>query len=298
MGVIKPGIYTGISNESYHAGAGVSKSGLDDIDKSPEIFHALHMHPDRPQRKARAGQLEGNLAHCSILEPDQFSRRYAMTPADAPRKPSIRQREAKKPSIETLDAIAWWDAWAEETAGSEIITTGQYDVAMRQAEKVREDPDVLEVLSRGAAETSAYWIDDETGELCRCRPDWAHPVGDSSVIILDVKTYSCASPDEFCRQAARKRYHVQDAFYSEGYSIAADVDVLEFIFLAVETDWPYASSLTRLDHPSKDLGRREYRRNLNTYHDCRTTGIWPGYVDGIKTISLPRWVFINEEEST
>ncbi len=293
---MNPGTYNDISNEEYHAGPGISKSGLDDINQSPEKYHALHLNPDRPQRKAKAGQLEGNLAHCSILEPDQFSRRYAMTPSNAPRKPSIRQREAKKPSSETLDAIAWWDSWTEETAGAEIITSSQYDAAMRQADSARKNPDVLEVLSNGDAEVSAYWIDEETGELCRCRPDWTHPVGSSSVIIMDVKTYSSADPDEFRRQAARKRYHVQDAFYSDGYGIAAGTDVLAFLFLAIETEWPFAVSLTQLDDPSRELGYMAYRRNLDAYHKCRTTGIWPGY-KGIKTITLPRWAFIEEEEA-
>ncbi|MGV0016304.1 PD-(D/E)XK nuclease-like domain-containing protein, partial [Bordetella avium] len=122
--------------------------------------------------------------------------------------------------------------------------------------------DVAEALAAGVAESSAYWIDQETGVLCRCRPDWCHPAGESGVILLDVKTFSDASPHEFSHQIARKRYHVQDAFYTDGYAAASGKTVLAFIFVAVQDAWPFAASAVMLDPRSQDQGRRDYRRNL------------------------------------
>jgi len=285
------GTVHGLGIDAYHSSPGISKTGLDRINRSPWHYWSLTMDPARPPEKEHSGQLEGQLAHCAILEPDEFEKRYAVLPADAPRRPTDAQWNAKKPSPESVAAMEWWREWNEKNAGRIIITHEQRETAMRQAEAVRRLPDVAEALARGHAEVSAYWNDPETGVLCRCRPDWVHPAGESGVILLDVKTYSDASPDEFRRQVARKRYHLQDSFYSDGYGLAAGVEVLAFIFLAVETEWPYAASAVMLDEASRDQGRYEYRRNLDTYAQCLRTEQWPGISAGIEQVSLPAWAF-------
>jgi exodeoxyribonuclease VIII len=162
---------------------------------------------------------------------------------------------------------------------------------MWQAESVRSLPDIRVALERGRAEVSAFWTDPATGVKCRCRPDFVHECGEAARVLLDVKTYSNASPDEFRRQAARKRYHVQDAFYSDGFALASDMDVLAFVFVAVETEWPYASNAMMLDGASRDQGRTDYARNLVTFKRCTETGEWGGYSKEISLITLPAWAF-------
>lgn len=266
------GLRFGLDIDEYHAGPGISKSGLDDIERSPAIFYALHLDPARPAPRERAGQLEGQLAHCAVLEPDEFGKRYRVLP--------VMHRGTK----------AWKDlAGAAEADGLAPIQQDQYDTAMRQAESVRRLPEVREALERGHAEVSAYWIDPEMGVLCRCRPDWVHPAGESGAIICDLKTCGDASPAEFARQAARKRYAVQDALYSDGYAAASGRETLAFIFVAVESEWPYAASAVMLDDESREVGRRAARRNLNTYARCLAANEWPGYSDRIEIVNLPAW---------
>jgi exodeoxyribonuclease VIII len=275
--------------EAYHAGVGLSKSGLDLIAKAPALYYARRLDPKRPTERSRAGQLEGTLAHCAVLEPDQFMKRYAVVPADAPRRPTEAQWNAKKPSEDSVAAMAWWTEFSERTGGAQVVTSDQYDTAMRQAESIRRLPDIAEALAAGHAEVSAYWRDPVTGLLCKCRPDWAHPAGDSGVVIVDVKTYSDASPDEFRRQVARKRYEVQDAYYSDGYALASGREVLAFVFVAVETEWPFMASAVVIDDQAKNSGRIKYRRDVDSYARCIETGVWPGYSSGIETVSLPNW---------
>lgn len=275
--------------DAYHSAPGISKTGLDRINRSPANYFALTLDPNRPPERERSGQLEGQLAHCAILEPGEFSKRYAVLPHDAPRRPTEAQWSAKKPSADSQAAMDWWRAWEADNTGRTVITANQYDVAQRQAEAVRRLPDIREALDAGMPEVSAFWNDDEAGVLCRCRPDWVHPAGSSGVVLLDVKTYSDASPDEFRRQCARKRYHVQDAFYSAGYARAAGVDVLGFVFIAVESDYPFQASAVMLDPVSRQQGAEDVRRNLTTYAECLRTGQWPGYSSGIETVSLPNW---------
>lgn len=271
------GLREGLGIEQYHAGPGISKSGLDTIARSPAHFHALHMDPARPPRKTKAGQLEGELAHCATLEPAEFLRRYAVGPAVS--------RATKE-----------WKAFVEANPGRTAIQPDQYDTAMRQAESVRKLPEIREALERGQPEVSAYWMDEETGVLCRCRPDWTHDCGGNGVILLDLKTYSDARADEFARQVARKRYHVQDAFYRDGYAAASGRDVLAFVFVAVESEWPHAASALMLDDASMAKGQRLYRRDLKTYADCLRADTWPGLGDSIHVINLPAWA-LNKDEA-
>lgn len=265
------GVIHGMDIDVYHQAPGISKTGLDRIARSPAHFYALTLDPNRPPEKERAGQLEGQLAHCAILEPDEFDKRYAVGPEV------------------TRATKAWKEFEASLPAGVIGIKAEQREVALRQAESVRKLPDIAEALAQGVAESSAFWHDPETGVLCRCRPDWQQDVGDKHALLLDVKTYSDSSPAEFARQCARKRYEVQAAYYSDGYALASGRNVLGFIFVAVETEYPFAASAVMLDEMSLESGRTKYRRNLNTYAQCLKAGEWPGHGAVIHQVSLPQW---------
>lgn len=269
----------GLSNTDYHATSALSNSGLSYLSRSPEIFYARVLDPNRPPEKARAGQLEGTLAHCAILEPGEFAKRYRVGP-----------------KVSSRSVNAWKEAEDMASAdGMDLIKPEQYDTAMRQAESVRRLPEIAELLSAGEPEISAFWRDPATGVLCKCRPDWTHPAGDG-VILMDVKTYSDASPREFARQIARKGYYRQAAWYSGGYQLAVGIPVLAFIFLAVETEYPFAASAVLLDDAARMQGARECARLTELYATCMERQEWPGYSRAIEMVSLPRYLFDQPEE--
>lgn len=271
------GVQHGLSIDAYHGMEGASKTVLDSVAKSPAIAYARHLDPNRPAAEQKSGQLEGELAHCAILEPDEFSKRYAVGP-------------------DVIRSTKVWKEFEANNAGKKCIKPGEYEAAMRQGESVRRLPEIRDALATGHPEVSAFWIDPETSVKCRCRPDWVHPCGDAGSILMDVKTYSDASPSEFRRQVARKRYHVQDAFYSDGFQRASGLEVLAFVFVAVETEYPYAANALMLDDLAKTTGRDLYRRDLDTYAECLRTGEWPGYSNQIEIISLPNWAISNLTE--
>ena len=288
-----PGIHDDISIEAYHAMPGISRTGLDMIHRSPAHFYGWHIDPLRPERRERAGQLEGTLAHCALLEPREFSKRYVTEPVNAPRRPTSIQRNAANPSPNTIKSIAFWDEFEAKSEGKTIITVAQYETAMRQAQSMRKLPDVAEALEHGKPEVTACWIDARTGEMCRCRPDWVQDHGADQVSLLDVKTCGDASAAEFRRQIARKRYHVQDAFYCDGFASAGKVAVMSFTFVAVESEWPYQAQAIAIEDKSREQGRREYRRDLLLYAQCRRRDEWPGYGQEIQLVDLPPWAFDN-----
>ena len=254
----RPGIYHDLENEVYHGSPGISNSGLTLFARSPAHYYAAYMDPDRPPAETKAGQLEGTLAHCAALEPAEFSRRYVVGPDVSRATKEWKACEASLSSHQT--PIKPDQAWA----------------ALKQGASIRNLPSVASYFKAGNPEVSAYWVDEETGVLCRCRPDWVHDAGSDSVLLLDVKTYSDASPGEFSRQISRKRYYVQAAFYMDGYAAASGKKVNDFLFIAVETKYPFASNVMGLDEEALEQGRREYRRYLRLYAECLGKRTWPG----------------------
>lgn len=276
--ITETGLRFDLSNEAYHSGPGISKSGLDAVAKSPAHYFARYLDENRPEREPTAAMIAGTLAHCAVLEPEEFVIRYAVGP-------------------DISKATKEWKAFEASLAdGRQAIKPDQLKQAFAQSTSVRSIPDIADLLSKGFAEVSAYWHDEETGILCKCRPDWVHPCDDGSVIIVDLKTTTDASPREFSRSIAKWRYHVQAAWYSDGYAKASGLTVRGFVFAAVETDFPHLPAAYMLDDESIDQGRSDYRRNLETYAECLACGIWPGYEKEIQLTRIPNWAFDQDEE--
>jgi hypothetical protein len=273
---ILPGVYNGVENDAYHAGPGISNTGLRNLARSPFHFYSRHMDPSRPPQAERAGQLDGTLAHCAVLEPLEFDRRYVVGPP-------VRANTNE------------WKAFVAANTRT-VIKQEQRDRASAQARSLRGIPDVAELLSRGHAEQSVYWresVADLDGEcqdvLCRIRPDWVHPVNDDSVILLDVKTCGDASPREFAFQIRRKSYHCQNAFYTRGYEAATGKKVLAFVFAAVEDEWPFAASALMLDEQDVADGDAQNMRLLQLYVQCLRTDSWPCYTPSVAQVSIPKF---------
>lgn len=268
-----------LSIEQYHADAhAVSKSQLDDLDRSPAIFYAKNRDPNRPARlKPTAAMNTGNLAHCAILEPEHFDDRYIVGP-------DLDKRTKE------------WKEFAASTVKT-IITPSDKDQVFAMSESVRKLPILRDALALGEAEVSAYWTDPATDVQCRCRPDWVWADSrDTEAFLIDVKTCADASPEGFAKAVVNWSYAKQAAFYSDGYAAASGRRVQGFIFAAVEKTWPYAAAAYILSDEDMEWGRNQYRANLHTYAECMKTNIWPGYTNGLQTLILPAWATNNHEE--
>jgi len=68
--------------DQYHSGPGISKTGLDLIERSPLHYYAGYLDPARPPtaNDETLARLAGHLAHCAILEPAEFGNRLPCRP--------------------------------------------------------------------------------------------------------------------------------------------------------------------------------------------------------------------------
>ncbi|EER4802873.1 exodeoxyribonuclease VIII [Escherichia coli] len=265
---IEPGIYYGISNENYHAGPGVSKSQLDDIADTPALYL---WRKNAPVDTTKTKTLDlGTAFHCRVLEPEEFSNRFIVAPEFNRRTNSGKEEE--KAFLRECASTGKTVITAEE--GRKIELMYQSVMALPLGQWLVE--------SAGHAESSIYWEDPETAILCRCRPDKIIP---EFHWIMDVKT--TADIQRFKTAYYDYRYHVQDAFYSDGYEAQFGVQPT-FVFLVASTTIEcgrYPVEIFMMGEEAKLAGQLEYHRNLRTLADCLNTDEWPA----IKTLSLPRW---------
>ncbi|EDQ6132182.1 exodeoxyribonuclease VIII [Salmonella enterica subsp. enterica] len=265
---IQPGIYYDIPNEAYHAGPGVSKSQLDDIADTPAIYL---WRKNAPVDTEKTKTLDtGTAFHCRVLEPEEFSKRFIIAPEFNRRTSAGKEEE--NTFLEECARTGRTVLTAEE--GRKIELMYQSVMALPLGQWLVE--------SAGYAESSVYWEDPETGILCRCRPDKIIP---EFHWIMDVKT--TADIQRFRTAYYDYRYHVQDAFYSDGYR-AQFGEIPTFVFLVASTTAEcgrYPVEIFMMGEDAKLAGQREYRRNLQTLAECLNNDEWPA----IKTLSLPRW---------
>jgi len=112
---------------------------------------------------------------------------------------------------------------------------------------------------------------------------------DGQPVIFDLKTCQDASAEDFPKSAGRFGYHLQDAFYSDGYE-AITGERPRFIFGAVEKLAPFVVQLFEFDLASRERGRKSYQRALSLYAEGQRTGQWPGYQADVYQMTLPPWV--------
>lgn len=288
------GFYDDLPAAAYHRRAETSKSDLDLIARTPAHYWAHKLAEDRLERRETPAMFLGTAIHTAVLEPELFDQTYAIVPADAPRRPSVAQRNAKKPSADTVAAIDWWAKWNADNGGRIMLTAEQRQACLRMQAAIRRHPVADYLLSDpGKSELSAIGHDDWMDEKTRCRFDRLNDDG----VIIDLKKTVDASPRGFAKSAANYRYHVQQAFYSDVYQSITGMQPRAFLFIAVEEEEPHGVAVYRLADEDVQIGRGLYRRDIETLQRCRQADEWPAYGDDILPLELPRWARLQAAES-
>ena len=267
---------TGIemTNEEYHSNVNrISKSGLDLISKSPAHYYAKYLDPNREIMQPTPAMRMGSITHSYILEPKQFSNNYVIAP-------EINKR--------TNDGKAAWAAFEQANAGKTIISVDEFDLVQRMRDAVMAHPAAAMFLQSGRAEQVFHFNEQSTGVACKIKPDF---LSENTEFIVDLKTTSDASSSEFGRSAYNHRYHVQGAFYGDGFYYSTRQSLKGFVFIAVEKEPPFAVAVYYLDQQAIELGREAYLRDLAVYKRCIETNTWPAYGHEVTPLMIPSWAF-------
>lgn len=258
------------SNEQYHSGPGISKSHLDAIaDASPKHYWHKYINPDREPQPPTPAMVLGSAIHAAILEPDIFASQYVADPGIS------RRSNAGKAEFEAFQA---------ENRGKTILTDDDFQTCLAVRDAVHTHPVAAGLLQGGVAEQSFYAIDDETGELIKCRTDYL--AGD---LIVDVKSTEDASPNGFGKSSANFRYPMQVAWYRHVMRMAFGEAPPHWVFLATEKKPPYAVGIYFPMPEDVERSMAAARRHLDRIVEHRRSGHWPDYATEVLPLSLPTW---------
>lgn len=254
-----------ISNKEYHKSPGISNSGIGLILDCPLRYWDKHINPDKPENEETPSMRFGEMVHCFLLEPEEFSKRYFV---------GSKTRKGTKACDELL-AIS---------GNRKIIDTEEQDILYKILNAVNEHKFAKHLLKNGRAEQSIYWTDADTGVLCKSRPDYM-----TNDYIVDIKTTRCASWSDFSKSIVNYGYHRQAAMALAAKENISGLSHTNFINLCIEVERPFIVSVFVMDDDAIKQGRAEFKRGLEIYKQCKETNIWPAYVDEIEEISLPTW---------
>lgn len=249
----------------YEEAEGIRRSDLWVINKSPQHFLYHMNHKDDESTKALA---LGISAHMAILEPREFIGNHLVVSRDIDRR--------KKADRMIYDSILE----RCETEGKTAIDEDDFD-RINEMRKVVYDNQLAKELLNGEREQEFYWIDDMTGEKCKCKVDCVTEY-QGNPYIVDYKTTESCEDGAFERAARKYGYQFQAGMYCEGLFQNTFVEH-GFAFIAQEKKPPYAVRVYICDPEWIKRGYDVFRELIGIYHYCKESGDWYGYegADGV-----------------
>lgn len=262
-----PGIYD-ISNDAYHNGPGISRTAIREFIKSPFHYWYRYVRPDREPATRTSDMEFGAAFHTLVLEPHLFTKTVAVSPMGLDRR-----RTADK---------AIWAQFEAESIGKTLLKGEDYQHMQNMANQLWSNPVARALIEGGQYERSIYYVEKNSGRLCKTRPDILR-----NNFIADLKTSDNASFNHFVRDLVTYGYHIQAGMSFDAAEAVLKTKLAEFIFIVVEKTPPYAVAIYPFDTESIDAGRRLYQNKLIQLNECEQNNVWPSYESRI--ITLPGW---------
>lgn len=274
MKTVKPGFYPKeeLSNEAYHAGPGISKSGWVLVSRS--LAHYKHY-----KKATTRAMILGSAVDAAMFEPELFFQQYTIAPEGMP--------------FNKKDGIDFKNAAREQ--GKEPLTYNEGGHIPAMIEAVRSNKDAAPLLAHGMAQVSAYWHDPGYKFLSKCRVDW---VTDNR-IICDLKTTTDARMKPFAKIAFAddKRYDFQAVVYCEGMTETTEqalgdrIEHNHFRLIVVEVKPPHEVKVYYFTNEDLLEAWEEIQMLKDKYAQALKTGIWLGYDEepGMEPMKKPGW---------
>jgi exodeoxyribonuclease VIII len=257
-----------IPDDQYNDHHGLSQSLAKELLRSPAHYIAAL---DRDRSEQTPAQRLGTLIHLASLQPKVFDATVVVAP-DCDK----RTKEGK-------------EIWA---AFQSTLKPGQEAISQKDGELVTN----VSIAARAGLDKLMKDFDGESmitevpmvgrvnGTDIKGRLDAIITTKGGKRIVVDVKTTMDAGADSFSRDIANYKYFLQSSWYMT----LAHAD--QFVFLAVEKDFPNCWATYTLDDAAHQKGLALMNSAIELFDSCNKFRQFPGYSDKVQTLSLPKWV--------
>ena len=254
--IIQPGIYD-VTNEDYHNGPGISRTGICEFMKTPLHYWERYINPFRVVSESSTAEMAfGSAFHLYVLENHLFDKYISIVP---------------KVDKRTTAGKAAWAQFQANSFGKTLLEEDDYQHILRMTDRVMSNTTARSLIEGGQNEKSIYYIDAQTGTLCKTRPDVL-----KTNFIVDLKTAKCARNISFKWDIKEYGYHIQAGMMCDGVNQVLKSEINDFIFIVVEKEPPYPLAIYPM-HPSYiEMGREIYRQKLIEIIECKASNNWPG----------------------
>lgn len=238
--------------------------------ESPLSYSALNAFKKNPLEfvKYKFGTKEqtdamifGTLVHAMVLESETVWDSFILLPADAPKKPTSAQINAKKPSEDTLKQIAWWENFGRIAMGKTIIDADEF----ARAEKMRD------ALLKNRI--SSYFLNrmEHPEYKFEMKIDNFNFIGfidgyHTKSFKFDLKVVQDANPKIYQRDAIKNGIHLQAAIY--------DMVGNQVPFFVIAIDHSHNISVNEISPELMAYGKQELSRLLGEFNRCILENRW------------------------
>lgn len=220
------------------------------IAQSPAHFHCQEEEDDSEQSETAAME-KGKFAHKHILQGVEL----AVSPC---------RRDSRMKQYQEFLADA-------ENTGKLIVTKRQEKQLRGMKAAVLADQ-IAPALLQGAIEQTMLW--SWMGRPCRGTPDVLAPE-----FVTELKTTRCAEPKWFQREADRRSYHTQLAWYEHGAMTVHGGLFRRLWIVAVESAPPYAVTCHEMEEERWQDAKKCIRLWFERLLQCEAANHWPAYTD-------------------
>jgi len=252
--------------EEYHARAGVSKTQLGYLLKSPAHLKA---YLSAPRKEPSKDQIFGTAVHAAALEPERFATEWVVAPV-------VDRRTTAGKQI--------WAEFATANVGKTLIDADDRQRVLDIAASLRDNLIFGGALRTGTPELSLF-AEYDNGLPIKARFDlWSAETN----VIYDIKTTTGADRYTFPKEIRKWAYALQASHYLDLARRCGLADAhTKFVFVAVEkAEAPYATALYEIDAAGLAKWDDIRKRLLDQWHKCENIGVYPSYAHASEVIQV------------
>lgn len=257
---MKPGIYDNIDIKEYHKDKHiVSSTGLKQAKKSTRdfIYYIMKDVEDKLHFDF------GNVFELALMDKVNGTNDLTSTTAIKPTENWVRASLSVNPDLKKPAQSKTY-----QTLQSDFLSnnSGKYiipdvgDQSMEWIDKMVKScmasPTIVKLLTGTQYQKSLVWEDEETGVLCKTRPDICKTKRN---VILDIKSTLDASPSGFSKQVANLDYPLQAVMQISGALNTGLMESVDYYYwLAVEKREPFNVALYHFQQDDIEYFMDEY----------------------------------------